>query len=100
MKSTRFKSKSKVWIYPGKAAWHFVNLDKKQSQTIKRLFGGLSGGFGSLPVTVTLGKTKWKTSIFPDSKSGTYLLPLKSKVRKTENVTAGETIKFEIEIMV
>lgn len=41
-----------------------------------------------------------KTSIFPDSKTNTYLLPLKVQVRKKENIHAGDTINSEIEILV
>lgn len=55
-------------------------------------------GWGSIPVTVTLGKSTWKTSIFPDKKAGTYLLPLKAAVRKKEGVGAGDKVRFEIEI--
>ena len=79
-----FKFKSEVWVYPGMAGWRFISLPKKQSGQIKKTFGGLTGGFGSLPVNVTVGKTTWKTSIFPDKKTKSYLLPLKAEVRKKE----------------
>ena len=69
----------KVWLYQGMAGWHFVNLPRKKSKEIKNLFGGMAGGWGSLPVIVTIGKTSWKTSIFPDKKTATYLLPLKQE---------------------
>lgn len=60
----------------------------------------MSGGWGSLPVTAVIGKTSWKTSIFPDKKIGAYLLPLKSEIRKKENIVAGATIHFFITIRV
>jgi hypothetical protein len=47
---------------------------------------------------VTIGQTVWKTSIFPDSKSGSYLLPLKAEVRKKEKIGVGDTLTFSIEI--
>jgi hypothetical protein len=49
-------------------------------------------------VQVTLGKTSWKTSIFPDKKSGTYLLPLKVDVRRKEEITHGDSVNFSIQI--
>ena len=97
MKNTSFKLKSSVWVYPGLAAWHFVSVNKNTSSIIKNLFGNISAGFGSLPVQVTVGKTSWKTSLFPDNKTKTYLLPLKAQVRKKEGITAGNTIPFVIE---
>ncbi len=93
-----YKMKAKVWLYSGEAAWHFITLPKKESDLIKDRFSGLTRGWGSLPVTVTIGKTSWKTSIFPDKKAGAYLLPLKADVRKKEEINAGDTVAFTIEI--
>jgi hypothetical protein len=93
-----YKLRSKVWLYPGMAGWHFVGIDKKKSAEIKEKHGAYKRGFGSLPVTVTLGKTSWNTSIFPEKKSNTYLLPLKAMVRKKEEVYVDDTITFSITI--
>ncbi len=79
-------------------AWYFVSVDEKQSAEIKRQYGNASRGFGSLPVTVTIGKTTWKTSIFPDKKSGTYVLPLKALVRRAEGVEAGQVVTATVEL--
>lgn len=49
-------------------------------------------------VVVTLGKTSWKTSIFPDKHSGSYLLPLKALVRKKEGIFSGDKVSFSIQI--
>jgi len=88
----------KVWLYPGMAGWHFVTLPKKQSAEIKARFGLMKRGWGSLSIVITIGKTSWKTSIFPDKKAGAYLLPLKAEVRRKENITAGDTITFSVEV--
>jgi hypothetical protein len=98
MKPHTYKVRAKVWLYPGDTPWHFVTIPKKQSAEIKARFGKAARGWGSLPVAVTIGKTTWRTSIFPDKKSGTYLLPLKAEMRKKEGVTAGDAISFKIEI--
>lgn len=91
----------KVWIYPGDFAnWYFVTLTKKIGQEIKETHGKKARGFGSLPVEVTIGQTVWKTSIFPDKRAGSYLFPLKAKVRKLEDIEAGEPVTFSIEIRV
>lgn len=82
------------------AGWHFITFPKKQSSKIKKLFGSMVGGWGSLPVIVTIGKTSWKTSIFPDKKSGGYLLPLKVEIRKKERISIGDTVDFLIEIQI
>lgn len=98
MKANQYKIKEKVWLYPGATPWHFVSIPKKESEAIKKKFGALKKGWGSLPVVVTLGKTKWATSIFPEKKTGEYLLPLKAEVRKKEGIMSGDSINFLIEI--
>ena len=82
------------------AGWHFVTLPKKKSADIRKTFGALKRGWGSLPVTITIGKTSWKTSIFPDKKIGAYLLPLKADIRKKEDISAGDTITIFMEVRV
>ena len=78
------------------AGWHFVSIDKNISALIQVSRSGKKRkGWGSVPVTVTLGKSKWRTSIFPD-KDGTYLLPLKKEVRKDEHVYVGDLVHITI----
>ncbi len=96
MPKKTYKMRSKVWPYPGMAGWRFLTLPKKQGQAIKESFGKNARGWGSLPVSVTIRKTIWNTSIFPDKQSGSYVLPLKAKVRKVENIFDHSTITFEL----
>ena len=79
-------------------AWFFAYVDKKQAAEIKERHGKVRRGFGSIRVVATIGKTSWKTSIFPDKQSGTYLLPLKAQVRRAEGIDAGDTVTFYLEI--
>lgn len=95
-----FKAKGKIWLYPGMAGWHFVTLPKNTSKDIDFYFSDFKRGWGSLPVLVTVGKTSWKTSIFPDKKIGSYILPLKKEVRKAESIGVGDNINFTLEIIV
>src|SRR5262245_6453949 len=92
-----YKIKAKVWIYPSMGGWHFVQVGKKESAQIKARYSIEARGFGSLPVTVTIGSTTWKTSIFP-SKEGPYLLALKADVRKKEHIKEGDIITFTFQI--
>lgn len=97
-KKKKYKVRSEVVLWSGaQGAWHFAYVDKKQSALIKGRTSGPRRGFGGIRVAVTLGKTKWETSIFPDKRSGTYILPLKAAVRRDEGVQAGETITFTLE---
>lgn len=103
-----YKIRADVWLYPGMSGWHFVSVPKGTAAEIKKEFGARARGWGSLPVTVTLtaphrrsgqvAAATWKTSIFPDKKTGTYLLPLKAAVRKKAGIKNGDTITFSLSI--
>ena len=93
-----YKMRAKVWLYPGAGGWHFVTRPARDSAAIKKAFGIAQRGWGSLPVIATVGKTSWKTSIFPDKKIGAYVLPLKADVRKKENIQLDRVIAFSVQI--
>ena len=78
--------------------WRFLALPKKESKEIKENFGKSAKGWGSLPVTVMVGHTVWDTSIFPDKKSSTYLLPLKASVRKAEGILDDQSVQFVVKL--
>ncbi len=96
----RYKLQADVWVYPSMAGWYFVTIPEEMSKEIKQQFGDFKRGWGSLAVKVTLGKTVWETSIFPDKKLNAYLLPLKAEVRKKEKVEVNKQISFTLEIKV
>lgn len=100
MKKISYTMTEKVWLYPGDmASWHFVTLTKNIGKEIKETRGKSARGFGSLPVEVTVGATTWKTSIFPAKQAESYLLPLKAKVRKVEDIETGDTITFSVTLL-
>jgi hypothetical protein len=45
---------------------------------------------------VTVGKTEWKTSLFP--KDGRYLVPIKMLAQNAEKLKEGDEIKLRLEL--
>lgn len=90
--------KSEVWLWSGgKAAWHFVTLPKENAAQVKFFVGERkTKGWGSVPVKATIGNTSWQTSIFPDKKRGSYILPLKAEVRKKEKISQGKEAEITL----
>jgi Domain of unknown function (DUF1905) len=91
---------SSLWVYQGKAAWYFVNVPCDVAMAIKHVSKSFTGGFGSVKVHVKLGNSAWDTSIFPDSKRQTYLLPIKAAIRKQENITVGDEVECVVRLPV
>ena len=103
-KTFKFKSKVIIWgvgMQKGddKGAWRFAYLPEKVAEKIKEMQKGkLRRGWGAVYVNAKVKKTQWQTSIFPDKRSNTYVLPLKKEVRFEANLYDGEEFNFSIEI--
>ena len=87
-----------VWLYHGPGAWHFVTLPVKHANAIKTLQHSVRRGWGSVRAQATIGRTTWKTSIFPDKKTNSYVLPVKSEVRMKENLEDGDAVRIMLHI--
>ena len=86
-----------LWAYgeePG--SWHFVTLPIDVADEIRDA-AGPRRGFGSIRVSATVGATSWQTSLFPDSKSASMVLPMKKAVRIAEGLEAGEPCDVALE---
>jgi len=97
MEGLSYEFTTALWLYEGPGGWTFASLPVAVSAEIKAHVGR-GRGFGSVRVTVTIGASSWQTSIFPDNKAGTYLLPVKAAVRKAEGVEAGDSTTIQIQI--
>lgn len=94
-----FEFSAPLWVHAGSDPWHFVTLPVRVAEDITDLTEGRRRGFGSVRVAVTVGATSWRTSVFPDSSSGSYLLPVKKAVRVAERLTAGNDVAVRLELV-
>ncbi|MEK7530951.1 MAG: DUF1905 domain-containing protein [Patescibacteria group bacterium] len=94
----RLKFKAKLWRWPGeKAAWHFVSVPKAESAKIGKEIK-VKRGWGSVRVRAKIGGSTFDTSVFPDKKSGTYLLPVKASIRRMEGLEHGDTVDVILDL--
>ncbi len=91
MNTPPVKFSSVLQIYSGDASWHYIIVPQIESAALKELFIWPPRGFGSIPVQVSIGRSVWKTSVFPQ-KGGTFFLPVKKQIRLDENLKVGELI--------
>lgn len=91
---------AQIWEHapeePG--SWHFLTLPGDVADDVA-LEAGPRGGFGSVRVEVSIGSSTWRTSLFPDSKSGTFVLPVKKPVRQANGLQAGDTCEVRLEVV-
>jgi len=86
----------KIWFWKGPAPWFFVTVPVKQCRDLKAISGLVTYGWGMIPVNVRIGKTEWKTSLWP--KDGRYIVPINTSVRKAENLEEGDKVTIRLEV--
>ena len=83
-----------IWFWRGPSPFHFVTVPEEESQDIEAISGEVTYGWGCIPVTARVGKTKFTTSLFP--KDGGYIVPIKAAVRKSEKLELGDTVDVRL----
>jgi hypothetical protein len=86
----------KIWFWKGPAPFFFVTVPAEQCADLKAISGLVTYGWGMIPVYVLIGKTEWKTSLFP--KDGGYIVPIKLSVQKAENLDEGDEVTLRLEV--
>ena len=85
-----------VIYWRGPAPWHYVAVPKRQADEIAAVSSAVTYGWGCIPVTAQVGETSWETSLFP--KDGGYLVPVKTAVRKAEDIDLGDVVSLTLDI--
>ena len=93
----RWRLRTKIWLWPGEAPWHFATVPKNLADGIRSLSEGMRSPTGSVRVIVTAKRETWRTSLFP-TKEKTYLLPIKAAVRKKAKIGVGGSVLFTLEL--
>ena len=93
MSTHRFSAE--VWRHSGMSgSWYFLTLPPDAADEIRATTE--HRGFGSVRVRATIGTTSWETSVFPDTRSGSYLLPVKAAVRRAQDLDDGDVARVTV----
>jgi hypothetical protein len=88
--------KGDIFYWRGPAPFLFVAVPEEPSRDLKAISAMVTYGWGVVPVHVRIGKTEWKTSLFP--KEGRYLVPIRMSVQKAENLKVGDSVVIQLEV--
>jgi hypothetical protein len=88
---------NEVWYWRGPAPFYFVTVPDELSRDIQAVANEVTYGWGMIPVSVTLGGSTWSTALWP--KDGRYVVPIKTAVRRAEDVDEGQVVELELDIV-
>lgn len=98
MSTHRFRAE--VWEHStgDPASWHFLTVPAELTEDLTTE-AGPRRGFGSIRVEARIGATVWRTSLFPDSAGGSFVLPVKKSVRRAEDLEHGTPCEVTLEVL-
>src|SRR5512136_1649628 len=90
LEAMHMEFRGKIWTWRGPAPWYFVTVPAGLSRELNDISGLVTYGWGMIPVVVRIGRTEWKTSLWP--KDGRYIVPIKASVRDAEQLEEGDQV--------
>ena len=103
--TVRFSAPLVHWELGDFAGLGYVNITGETEEAIRgyelmrRLELGKRRGFGSVKVNVTLGESRWSTSVFPLKGGEGWFLPIKKAVQRAEGLDEGDMLDIELELL-
>jgi len=91
-----YSFRGKLWKYRGKGGWFFVTIPKALAKKIRDVHYVSEEGWGRLKTSATINHTRWSTAIWYDTKIGSYIIPVKSSVRKSESLAEGSSVRIDL----
>ena len=85
-----------VWYWRGPAPFHFVSVPEPHLSELTDIAGQVSYGWGCIRATCRTGRTDWTTSLIP--RNGGYAVPVKTAVRRAEEIELGDVITIRLRI--
>lgn len=83
---------AELWLWSGPTAWVFLRLPEALADEVRIASLLTPRGWGSVRVEAASGDVRWRTSLFPDRATGSYLLPVKAAVRRQLGADVGDRV--------
>lgn len=94
--TTSYSFRGELWHYPEESGWHFITLPQDLAEQLRDDAAPFRKAFGSVKVSASIAGQRWSTSLFPDSKSNSYLLPVKKAIRTAAGIRAGDEVDVKL----
>lgn len=78
-------------IFAMAAPWLYVPIPLEKVPPVK------TGGWGSIPVRVSVGSSTWDTSLFPIKKDH-YFVPIKKAIARAERLRVGDSVTVHYQV--
>ncbi|MCO6499058.1 MAG: DUF1905 domain-containing protein [Vicingus serpentipes] len=91
-----YQFSTKLWRYNSQNGWYFATVPKNYSKEIRAHLKWQEEGWGRMKATVIINDLNWDTSIWFDTNKNSYILPIKSEVRKKLSLKEDDLLTISI----
>lgn len=92
----KFEFSTSMWKHSSPGGWFFVSLPKIISEEIREHLKWQEEGWGRMKTIAQISNVTWETAIWFDTAMGTYLLPVKTEIRRKLNLEINRKIEITI----
>jgi hypothetical protein len=92
----KYQFSAKIWQHSVQGGWYFVSLPVELSNEIRENLKWREEGWGRLKAIAKIGNSEWNTAIWFDTRHSSYLLPIKTKIRRKEKIELDQIIELSI----
>jgi len=92
----KYQFSAKLWRHAPEGGWYFVTIPKEISKEIRTHLQWQEEGWGRMKASATIKDHKWNTSIWFDTKTKNYVLPIKAEVRKKLAIKIDDLLNLSI----
>ena len=92
----KYQFSAKLWRDNPVNGWYFTTIPKDYSKEIRDNLQWQEEGWGRMKATAIINDLAWNTSIWFDTKSKCYILPVKSEIRKKLSLKEDDLLMISI----
>ncbi len=79
MKQKPYSFQALIALYRGHTLWHYVTLPTDIAEKVRVACKSRHLNMEHVPIEVTVENVSWRTKLFADTKTKSYILPLKAQ---------------------
>lgn len=92
----KYEFSARMWKHASPGGWYFVSLPKKLSNEIRENLKWQEEGWGRMKAFAKIGDSTWETAIWFDRKNESYILPIKTEIRKKSKLEINTNVLVNI----
>jgi hypothetical protein len=97
---TPYQFEAEIRLYEGQTKWHYVTLPVDIAQKIRKHRTDNGRSIEEIRVEVNVEATTWRTTLFDNKASKSYLLPLKANASKKGAMQVGDKLAITLTVLV